>query len=234
MEAQLWGEGRERVTRERLTAWNGQPGGSGADYDEYVACFLMELVGRERGYLDVLPLNLPDGIALPAFDDCCGGSRWEELGCYYQQVDGTMLPLAHDLLPGMRVNRPLCLGGYASARGLAAWWCSWLPDEQRSLFMPRPGAGARWYSKTLLREVEFDRGIFVDFGRFLEAPRFTQLSFGHVGWCGVSVGLADPVNKVAVGMVMNSTDVGHDRFFESRRDLLQWGLDRGLAWWAAR
>jgi len=64
----------------------------------------------------------------------------------------------------------------------------------------------------------------VDIGSFLGVRGLTPAAFGHVGWSGASVGLADPDAGIAVAVVLNTLDVGHDRFFRARTELIEWAI----------
>jgi CubicO group peptidase (beta-lactamase class C family) len=229
MEAELWGRDRERLTRERFASWDPGDRGDRSDYTEYSGWYLIERVLEDRFGGAAIAHSEGLRVGRPA-----GAGPASGLGCYYAPSDGPFLPLPHDLLPAFRCARSLAMGGHASARGLARWYSSFLVDgggtagDARTVPVP-PAPGERWYSRVLLREVCFGRGFQLSIGQFLDVLELSERAFGHVGWNGASVGLVDPVLGVAIGLVLNTTDVGHDRFFAVRARIIRQLIEGALS-----
>lgn len=221
IEAELWEATWADRTRRCFAEWDGPRQAGRVDYSEYSGWFLLAVGSATLG------LAWPDGLG-PGW--MLGRTRSSTFGAYGVGPDPCPF-LLHDLLPSFVEARPAVLGGHASAAGLAQWYAQFLPPAQRDLVgghVPDSAPMHTFYSLAFLRSTSFVNGFMADIGSFLGVESLSKEAYGHVGWNGAAFGCVDPMLGISLGLILNTTDVGHDRFFRARAAVVEAAVEAAV------
>jgi CubicO group peptidase (beta-lactamase class C family) len=216
-----------------------------AGYSEYAAWHLL-------GLLIEAVTDQPAGAVLASTvgEPMCGGELWFAMSDQqYRELYGR-LGVGYDLrepdptpLLANRNRRPctdlnVAYGGYGTARGLRRFYETMLAvlrGEDRFPFDPATAAAVVGHRRgrrpdvVLRRPCDFGLGVMVDLADHGFEPWVSAEAFGHTGFFGTSLGLADPVHDLALGVVWNGI-VDGDLGVRTRRNavLRALGQDLGL------
>jgi CubicO group peptidase (beta-lactamase class C family) len=155
----------------------------------------------------------------------------ERLGVHYAIEDGYTRPLLHELLRKHLDDRAMqTIGGYGSARALAAFYaavlavgrgCSraGLPSPALTRAMVQPTAPPA-VDPVLTARLSFGLGFMTDLAD-LFGPAAGPDAFGHMGLLGSSFAFADPACDLVVVFVSNGFLTADDDRLETRVRLIE-------------
>lgn len=216
------------VRHEQVLALRPPPGwdpAMGAGYAEYAAWHLLGVLLEAAtgepvaGYLRrEVTGPMAAGDIYFAMDSATYESSYEQLGVLYDLRGAEPVPLLanRNRRPCTDVN--LAYGGYGTARGLARFYGHLLdvlagravgrlePETLAAFVGHRRG---RRTDDILRRPCDFGLGFMVDLDGHQFEGTVSDAAFGHTGYFGTGVALADPAADLAVAIIWNGIVDGH-------------------------